>query len=192
MIRPRFILLAAAATALVLPAAAAAKGPSAATISGPGLSGPLAIEGYGEGDSSTPLGILVSEGGFFSQAFGASPTTQRARPVGQLGSKYTVTYTVPGPSTDTLRQDLYPYAAKGPVSYMAPNQQFWGTQRTVGGWYRGTVELKTRLVAAGLPKTDPNPRAGIRTAHRVTVAVGAGAGILLAGGALLLLRRRRR
>jgi len=54
----RPMLLAAALTALLLfPAAATAKGPSAATISGPGLSHALTIDGFGEGDSTSPLGI---------------------------------------------------------------------------------------------------------------------------------------
>ena len=52
----RPFLLAAALTALLLfPATATAKGPSAATISGPGLAHTLTIEGYGEG-ASTSLG----------------------------------------------------------------------------------------------------------------------------------------
>ena len=64
----RPVLFVAALTALLLfPTAAAAKGPSAATISGPGLSHALTIEGFGEGDSTSPLGILVTETGFFSR-----------------------------------------------------------------------------------------------------------------------------
>ena len=34
---------------------------------------------------------------------------------------------------------------------MEPNQVFWGGQRTLGGWMRGTTELRAKLVADGLP-----------------------------------------
>jgi hypothetical protein len=176
-----------AVAALVLPATATAKGPSEATISGPGLASPLKITGNGEGGWSTDLGILVEQGGFFAQTFGQSPSPLlRSRP-GGLGSKYTVVYVV-SPGADTLRQDLYPYAQGGAVTYMAPGQRFWD-QRTAGGWHRGTSQLKTMLVKAGLPRTSPQPaRSSGRTRG---VAIGTGAGILLAAGALALLRRRR-
>jgi hypothetical protein len=194
MNRWRFLLVVAVA-ALAAPNVAAAKGPSDATNSGPGLASPLLISGNGEGDTSTDLGLLVAESGFFPQTFGQSPNPLlRAKPTAQLGSRYTVTYTVPGPSTDTLRQELYPYAAGGPVSYMEPGQKIWD-QKTHGGWFRGTSQLKTRLVAAGLPRNDPESgrkTAGSRTGSRkVSIALGTGAGVALAAGALLLLRRRR-
>jgi hypothetical protein len=190
----RFVLVAAAA-ALAVPAVAAAKGPSEATITGPGISvvTPLTINGNSEGDTSTHLGLLVSESGFFPQAFGQSPDPLlRSRPAGSLGARYSVTYTVPGLSTDKLRQDLYPYAVEGPASYMQPGQKLWD-QTTHGGWYRGTAELRRMLVRAGLPKTAPattRSRAASQT-KKVTIAVGAGTGIVLAAGAALLLRRKR-
>jgi hypothetical protein len=191
----KYLIALGAVVALVLPATAAAKGPSEATISGPGLTAPLAIKGYGEGDSSTPLGLLVSEGGFFPQVFGQSPNPLLRATPGRLGSKYVVSYTVPGPATtDTLRQDLYPYAVGGPVTYMPSKQEFWGNQMTLGGWYRGTVVLRTKLVAAGLPVADPQARTLSRAGSghsKLRVAIGTGAGIVLAAGALVLLRRRR-
>lgn len=194
----RPLVLAAALTALLLfPAAAAAKGPSTATITGPGLAQALTFEGYGpggEGGSTSPLGILVGEAGFFPQAFEQTPVaTTRSRPADRLGQRYDVKYTVPGPNGDsTLRQALYPYAADGPASYMAPGQKFWDTQSTPGGWYRGTATLKSMLVKAGLPATAPTKRAARTQAHKRAVAVGAGAGVAIAAGALGLLYRRRR
>ncbi|MGZ8692014.1 MAG: hypothetical protein ACXWZT_04690 [Gaiellaceae bacterium] len=189
----RPLLFAAALTALLLfPAAATAKGPSAATIAGPALRHALSIQGYGEGGDSSPLGILVSESGLFAQAFEQTPVaTTRSRPADPLGPRYDVTYTVPGPNGDsTLRQDLYPYAVNGPASYMAPGQKFWTNESAPGGWYRGTAELKRMLVKAGLPAAAPAKRA--RPTHKVGVAVGAGAGLAVAAGALGLLYRRRR
>ena len=70
-----------------------------------------------------------------------------------LGARYLVTYTVPGPADATLEQELYPFAAHGPVTYMRPGQSFWGDQHTHGGWYRGTPQLKAMLVHAGLPSS---------------------------------------
>jgi hypothetical protein len=186
-------LLATAAAALALPSVAGAKGPSAATISGPSLTSPLVIQGNGEGDSSTDLGLLVAEAGFFPQAFGQSPDPLlRSRPRGELGPRYTVTYTVPGPSTDTLVQNLYPYAADGPASYMRPGQRFWD-QATHGGWYRGTAELRKMLVRAGLPATAPETTRSraVSEMKKASIAVGAGAGIVLAAAAAMLLRRKR-
>jgi hypothetical protein len=75
----RLSVLFIAALALLLPVGAAAKGPSAATISGPGLAAPLAITGLGEGDASTDLGRLVTDGGFFAQTFGSSSTQRWSR-----------------------------------------------------------------------------------------------------------------
>jgi hypothetical protein len=190
----RPMLLAAALTALLLfPAVATAKGPSAATITGPGLDHALIIEGFGEGDSSSPLGILVTEGGFFAQAFQQTPvSTSRSRPADRLGPRYDVKYTVPGGSSgdSTLRQALYPYAVNGPASYMTPGQKLWGTQSVPGGWYRGTAALKGMLVKEGLPAKAPGPKK--RTASGRVVAVAAGAGVAFAAAALGLLYRRRR
>jgi LPXTG-motif cell wall-anchored protein len=184
-----------AVVASLLPTAATAKGPSEATITGPGISvvTPIVFRGDGEGNPSTDLGLLVTESGFFPQTFGQSPNPLlRSRPSSQLATKYTVTYTVPGPSTDTLRQELYPYAAGGPLSYMEPGQRIWD-QQTHGGWFRGTSELRRRLVAAGLPRADPEAgrkSAGSRTGSR-KVSIALATGIALTGGAFLLLRRRR-
>lgn len=190
MNRCPLLLVLVALGALLLPGTASAKGPSDATIAGPGLSSPLTLSGGGEG-GNTALGHLVSWGGFFPQVFGQEPNPLlAARPAGLLGPRYDVVYVVPGPSTDKLRQELYRYAVGGPVTYMKAAQKFWGTQSTRGGWYRASPELKSTLVEAGLPEKAPTGHQ--RAANsRKAVAVGAGAGILLAGGVLLLLRRRR-
>jgi hypothetical protein len=51
----------------------------------------------------------------------------------------------------TIRQDLYPYAKDGPVTYTRPGQRFFETETTRGGWYRASTALKETLVQAGLP-----------------------------------------
>jgi hypothetical protein len=186
------LLVAALGAALLLPTLAAAKGPDRASISGPGLGQVVTIDGDGEGGSS-PLGVLTTEGGFFAQMYGAgSAGVLRARPKLSLGPRYQVTYRVPGgpDGASTVQQDLYPYAVRGPVTFMSPGQTFWGGQRTTGGWVRGTAGLKQMLVQAGLPATAPANR--VAHAHKLGVALGTGAGVAVAAGALALLYRRRR
>jgi hypothetical protein len=148
----RYLVAAAALGALLLAPAAAAKGPSTASITGPGLDRALPIRGQGEAGPGTPLGALVQLGGFFPQMYGQSPDpTATRQPKGTLGPRYLVTYVVPGPVTSRVVQRLYPYARPTPLTYMRPGQPFWGDQRTVGGWYRTTAALTRTLVRAGLP-----------------------------------------
>ena len=152
---------------LVLAAPAHAKGPDRATVTGPGLVKPLVFS-YGT-DATLSLGVLTQKGGFWSQAFGSPAGVGHgkvlaAKPAGNLGARYVVTYRVPGaPGTWSLiRQELYPYAAK-PVSHMA-KQRLWN--RTVsGGWYQFGTGLKPALIKAGLPATAP---AQARSACAVT------------------------
>jgi hypothetical protein len=178
------------ALALLIPATAGAKGPSEATITGPGLSSPIRFSGV-EGNYSQAFGDLIELGGFFPQTFGQSPDPlKRSRPSTSLGPRYEVAYVVPGPTTDTLRQELYPYAYGGPVTYMKPGQKFWGNQRTHGGWLRTSAELKSTLVAAGLPWTAPESRHG-SSSGRTAIMLGGGLGFVLGVGALLLYRRRK-
>jgi hypothetical protein len=151
----RYLVLAIVA-ALALPAAATAKGPASASISGPGIR-TLAVTGNGE-TPGNPLGTLANSGGFFAQMFGQTPDpTLRLRPKGALGPRYTVVYVVPGPNNITSRvtQLVYPYAKPVALTYMRPGQVFWGDQTTHGGWFRATAGLKRMLVNAGLPARMP-------------------------------------
>jgi len=154
----RLLLLATVGTlaALAVTASATAKGPSTASLTGPGLDHALPIKGAGEMGPGTPLGSLVELGGFFPQMFVQVPdSTVRKRPASDLGPRYRVVYRVPGPGgTSTVAQDVYPYA-KTPVTYMSPGQRFWGVSHTHGGWFVSGPGLKVALVAAGLPKSPP-------------------------------------
>lgn len=139
---------------LILPAAAFGKGPVAATIEGPGAGGGgLTIKGCCT--PASPTMMLAEQAGFFPAVFRQTPDPMLARrPQGNLGPKYTVTYTVPGPENATfeIRQDVYPYAVPSPVTYTAPGQRIFDTT-TRGGWYQSGRELKQTLVAAGLPRS---------------------------------------
>lgn len=172
-----------AIAALALPAAAAAKGPSGASIDGPGTGGGIDITGTMQPGSQ--LGDLTTWSGFFPAVFRQTPDPMLdARPEGDLGPKYTVTYTVPGPNgeTWTIEQDLYPYVKRGPITYMKPGQEIFETEGTRGGWYSAEIALKDLLVDAGLPATPPS-----KTSADDAAAVSTGTALLLAAAAALLL-----
>jgi hypothetical protein len=155
----RLVLLAAVVAGLAVATAAQAKGPIAATIDGPGPSGGISLGGNGEPGSGAPLGNLADQSGLFPAAFRQSPDPMLAdRPTGDLGPRYTITYRLPGPNGEesTIRQNAYPNAQGGPVTYTAPGQRFFGTESTRGGWYRAAPALKATVLQAGQPRAAPS------------------------------------
>ncbi len=189
----RFSLaLAALAAALLIPSAALAKGPSNASISGPGLGKALKVSGS-EAPGS-PLMQLAMDVGFFPAAFGQQPNPMLpGRPSGKLGPKYTIRYLVPGGGEPGhvqrfhITQDLYPYAVGGAVTYMKPGQKIFDFT-TRGGWFPGGLALKQTLVQNGLPARAPKASS---SSKNLAVLVGAPVVLLLAGGTALAARRRR-
>jgi hypothetical protein len=186
-----FLIL--AITALALPAAAFGKGPSEAVMSGPGGGDGISFPGDGE-SGEILLGYMAQQAGFFAATFAQQPDPMLAgRPNGDLGPKYTITYTVPGPGNelDKLRQDVYPYAPGGPVTYMEPGQSFFGTERTRGGWFQATPQLKKTLVAAGLP-SRPKAASSDGTALSTNLFGLVTVAFFLVAAAAVFLRRRTR
>jgi hypothetical protein len=186
-------LLLLAAAALAFPGAAAAKGPSVASIDGPGSGG---IDIGGSLAPGSPLAELSERAGFSPAVFRQTPDPMRAdRPSGDLGPKYTITYTVPGPEGETfvLKQDAYPYATPVPVTYMRPGQKVFRI-KTRGGWFVADPSLKATLVAAGLPVNAPSGSASDDTAFfsAETLSMMAAAALLLAAATVVFLRRRER
>jgi hypothetical protein len=141
---------------LIVPTAALAKGASEATITGPGIGRGIKLEGEGGAGGAT-LMELAQDAGFFPSLFRAVPNPMRtAQPAGALGPRYTIVYVMPGPNgVDEIKQEVYPYATPTPVSYVKPGQPYFGTQRTIGGWFVAGPTLKNDLVAVGLPATAP-------------------------------------
>ena len=126
-------------------------------------------------------------GGFFPQVFTQIPDpVVWKRPSGDLGPRYRIQYTVPGPNNGaaTLVQDVYPYAKPAPVTYMAAGLHFWGGNRTHGGWFLADPRLKAVLVHAGLPSS---PRTSSGSFPWAWTGGGAVAVVVLL---LLALRRR--
>lgn len=181
--------LALALAALAVPALAAAKEPSQASISGPGFSKTLTLKAKDfDNFSGSKLAELTEASGFFPSAVGQSPNPMLpGRPAGKLGPRYTIVWTVPATTTHRVRQDLYPYARGGAVTYTRPGQPIFDT-RTRGGWYRNPM-LKETLVGIGLPAHAPQGSSGTGYA----LPLGIGIPVLLAGAAgIALLARRRR
>jgi hypothetical protein len=181
------LILAAALAGLLLPAAALAKEPSVASISGPGFEKTLRAP-ENDNFTSTALGRLTDATGFFPAAVGQSPDPMLpGRPAGSLGPRYTTFWTVPVPGhTHRVRQDLYPYAEGGALTYMKPGQPIYES-RTVGGWYRA-YGLKQELVRLGLAARP------VQDAKSSSYALFAGIGIpgvLALTGAFFLVRRSR-
>ena len=138
--------------ALAQPATALAKGPSRASIAGTGLT---TVRISGAEGSATPFWRLVEAAGWFEAAWGPS-RLPKTRPQGELGPRYTITWTVP--SSSRLRQDVYPYAKPYPVTYMPSGQTIYETP-VKGGWFVGGVKLRKALARVGVlaeaPQTSP-------------------------------------
>jgi hypothetical protein len=168
--------------ALALPAAAAAKGPSEGTISGPAFAKTFKV--LYDGGGGSPGDNLSQASGFFPAAFGQSPDPMlQGNPSGPLGPRYAVVWTVPGNGGSPIRQELYPYARGGSVSFTRPGQPIFGAS-TRGGWYRDTG-LRRTMVALGLPAKAPSSSAGFD--WLLVAAIGVGA---LALAALVFRRQR--
>lgn len=184
-------LLILAIAALALPATAIAKGPSEAKIDGPGLGKAITISGTEEPGS--PLMTFAEGAGFFPAAFSQQPNPMLpGRPSGDLGLKYSIEYTVPGPEGETwdIHQDLYPYAKPYAVTYMPPGQEIFDF-KTHGGWFQDAT-LKDTLVAHGLPAAPVADAAesSFFSSGRIGALAGAAA-LLIAIGSVVVMRRRR-
>jgi hypothetical protein len=195
-----------------VPTAAQAKGASAATISGGGPGGlpggPIDLAGDGEPGSGTDLSNLAEAAGVFALLFEDGPGGELASaPGGRRGPRYTITWTFPNGDggEDKVRQSVWPYAAGGPVTYMASGQKVLGTA-TKGGWFRAGDDLRQLLITLGLPNRPPLATPATPTAPAAPTApapaadrspalwpkVAAGVGLLLAVAiaAGVALRRR--
>jgi hypothetical protein len=174
-----------------LAAPAHAKGPSEGVIEGEGLDSPIPV-GWGEG---TPGGDrLIEDVGFFEATFGMIPSRLLDEaPTTDLGPKLTIRWTMPGPNgaADEIVQDLYPYAAGGPLTYTAPGQAFFEVERATGGWFRGPDRLLTTLTALGVPDEKTlTPAAGKGGTAWAPIGASLGAVVLLGVGLAVASWRR--
>jgi hypothetical protein len=214
--RAALAVLAVSLLLAVVPTAAQAKGASAATISGGGPGGlpggPISMKGDGEPGSGGDLASLAEDAGVWALLFedGAPGAVAAApTPAAQRGPRYTITWTFPnGAGTeDLVRQFVWPYAAGGPVTYLAPGQKVLDS-RTEGGWYKASDVLRTSLIGLGLPDrpavaaaaaASPAPAspahaspAPAAPAPAVWPKVAAGVGLLLVAAVAVVVVLRRR
>jgi hypothetical protein len=188
------ILLASMCLSALFPAVAHGKGASKAEITGPGLDNPIFLAGEGQAGGERLMHIAEAAG-FFPATFGQSPDPMLdQRPAGSLGSRYLITYVMPGPNNelDEIRQYIYPYAQPTPVSYTPPGQPFFGSEQTRGGWYiASTSFLKDALLQAGLPEGVPTGGNGATFPWMVVGPLATLGGMVLVGAALVFVIRRR-
>ena len=198
------VVLAAITTLGVAVAPAFAKGPTAATIEGPGIDGRHLV--LPEGDYAE-LGRLTEVTGFWNafrdQGLAADPPV----PETELGPRYTVRWQM---GTSWLETFVYPFAST-PIMRL-PQAAAGATGRNRGGWTIGSTEVRSvfekygadpdSVVASKTQPPEPTATptaAGVQTEEAAPAdstgwtayAVG-GAALLLLAGASVLLRRRAR
>jgi hypothetical protein len=146
----------------VVPTAAQAKGATGATISGGGSGGlpggPINLKGDGEPGSGTNLANLAQAAGVWALLFEDGPGGELASAPtsANRGPRYTITWIFPnGAGTeDKVRQSVWPYAAGGPLTFMASGQPVLDAT-TKGGWFQAADNLRQSLIALGLPSREP-------------------------------------
>lgn len=149
----------------LMPASASAKGVTQVRVSGPDLVQPINFGAEGAGNVAQATGL-------YSAFFDTTPPSPDPRLLSEdLGKPYTATYTYAVPEQRTerqgiVRQELYPYAAGGAVTYTPAGQRlFNATSR--GTWHRD-ARLASILIAAGLPAPAPAPSQAVSTAVDAT------------------------
>lgn len=132
---------------LLLPVKAAhAAGPSAITVSGPGIVESLTVQAE---QQSQQFAALLAEVNWL-----ASRPGQTGEPeAGKLGPKYVVT--VYAGQKATHRYELYPNAAGGPRAYRPVSQP--DKHRTTEAWFYGRLSMPDSLRAVGVPLTGSVP-----------------------------------
>lgn len=158
-------------------------------ITGPGLGGGMRIEAP-DTDGLWESGIDVAGGLDDTRAesveeLGLTPA--------DLGPRYLVTYGFDF-SDDLIRQDLYPYAKGGPVTYTPPGQELTAgvNMPITAGWYQSSLGFLHYLVDHGLPERNPvasgvTRQAAPDTALRAETAPWEGIVVVLVGLAALSL-----
>lgn len=172
-----------------------------ATVSGPGLGKAMTIaapDTYGLWESGIDVaGGLDDRRADSIAALGLTPA--------ELGPRYVAIFRFEvGPDTpaDRIRQDLYPYAKGGPITYTPPGQKLTGElgMPIIAGWYETSLRFFRYLVRYGLPERNPvaavtGPEPAPETTPVAGTAPWAMIALALAGLAALLiaaapLRRR--
>lgn len=132
-----------------------AKGPTDLVIYGPGLDGPIKV-GSEEGRRPPLMSDVLEASGGAQSIYETSVRRDPEPPAGELGPRYTLVFSDSGGIL--LVQDVYPFAAAGPVSYTLPGQIVWGELRISSGWYQTPEVLRGHLMKLGVPTPAPSSK----------------------------------
>ncbi|MFC7359933.1 hypothetical protein [Nocardioides astragali] len=206
------VVLAAIATLGLAVAPAFAKGPTAATVEGPGIDGRHLV--FPEGDYAE-LGRLTEVTGFWNAFSDQGLAAEPPVPEADLGPRYTVRWQM---GSSWLETFVYPFAST--PAMRLPEAAARATGRNRGGWTTGSSEVRSVFetygaAASAAPSTtaqskatdstadaDAAVKSGVKSGGAATssssggpdvapFAVGGAALFLLAGASVLLRRRAR-
>jgi hypothetical protein len=183
---------------VVLADPASAKGPSEATLTGPGIDEPIDLRDA-VGDET--FWAMSGDLGAYAAMGGTGLIGSRAevgRPIGELGPAYELTWG--GFVEHDVTVVLHPYAEGGGRLFVPGGQDTITGYPTEEGWFVLPRRVVPALHEAGLPRAPAEP---VAVASRVAdepggswpvadVAAGAAVAAGLAGAVLLLRRGRRR
>ena len=157
---------------------AAAKGPTSAQLTGPGLRSPIEL--------TTAMGVIADRTHASSLVFGLAGDTALAGspPDVRRGPEYRLRFSVDlaaGGRQIVLDQHVFPFAEGGALVFTPPGQRNpFAPDALPGGWSHADPGLTDALVDAGVPTpaapAEPSPgRAWLPLAGVVLVLAGAGA-----------------
>jgi hypothetical protein len=138
-----------------LPAPAGAKGVESVVLDGPGLAEPVVLSTDDKGvglldDAGHPV-KLVDELNPWAVMDQTTPGLAPEAPTKDLGPPYSVTWRMYG-ATTPVEQDLYPFAAGGPLVHI-PAEPIWDYD-TRDRWYRVPDTLLGTLADVGVIAPD--------------------------------------
>ncbi len=126
----------------MLSGVAAAKGARDATITGPGIRGSLVVGNGSQNPAPVNVNNLaVATGTFYALSSSGPSPIQAQRPSGTLGSRYRMVYRMYTGADEVtpIRQDVYPFARAGCVTYTPRGQRTFG-KAARSGWYTSDVQ----------------------------------------------------
>ena len=200
------VLAGALALAMLVMGPAWAKGPTAATIVGPGIAEPIELEGDGEPGSGTDFAAFVEAAGFWQVVMDVEGSAMSfngeviASPPSDLGTRYTVTWYL---GDEAVATDLYPNAAGGPVVHLAAQRLEFMEHDSPERWVAADPAVLEMLDGYGVPfRPVTTPEAPVDAAEPVADpapadpvpavpwAIWLAVGLVAVTGALALGRRR--
>jgi hypothetical protein len=135
---------------------AAAKGPSSATITGPGIDQPIEMVANPVGGTMPQALVRLMEQSGVWYGSGVHLPTRIESPAGRLGPAYTLAWVNMGPpersvEQRTIRQYIYLEADGGPLIHTPGQESLQGWGGDVTGWYAAPEGLRETLVELGVP-----------------------------------------